>query len=139
MRQDFFELVIDSKGKSLTDISVLVQQNVKDRAYVDGLLTVWCTHTGASLLVQANADTDVAADIAAFFEDLVPVQSGKYQHRPDEDDNAPSHLRALLTQTQVSLPIQDGRLPMGKVQSLFLFEHRQADKQRTLKLHFIGT
>jgi secondary thiamine-phosphate synthase enzyme len=138
MRQDFFDLHVEVPGKSLVDISTQVQAEVSQRAFKAGLLTLWCTHTGASLLVQANADLDVASDIVAFFEHLVPMNPGRYQHRPDQDDNAPSHLRALLTQTQISIPVEHGRLPLGKVQSLYLFEHRQADKLRTLRVHFIG-
>lgn len=138
MRQEFFDLSVEAPGKSLTDISAAVQGAVDARGLGSGLLTVWCCHTGASLLVQANADDDVAADIAAFFEQLVPMSPGRYQHRPDQDDNAPSHIRALLTQTQVSIPVEEGALTLGKVQSLFLFEHRAADKTRRLRLHFIG-
>lgn len=138
MRQVFFDLFFDVPGKSLIDISARVQEEVLQRGFNSGLLTLWCTHTGASLLVQANAEPDVAADIVTFFEDLVPMRPGKYQHRPDQDDNAPSHLRALLTQTQISVPVEQGKLPLGKVQSLYLFEHRQADKTRKLRVHFIG-
>jgi secondary thiamine-phosphate synthase enzyme len=138
MRQSFFDLVVDAPGKSLVDISALVQHEVSQCQFKAGLLTLWCTHTGASLLVQANADQDVAADIVTFFEHLVPMSPGRYLHRPDQDDNAPSHIRALLTQTQISVPVENGRLTLGKVQSLYLFEHREADKKRTLRAHFIG-
>ena len=88
--------------------------------------------------MQANADQDIVADIEAFFEDLVPMNSGRFRHKPEEADNAPSHLRALLTQTQVSMPVEHGKMPFGKVQSLYLFEHRQASKSRNLKIHFLG-
>jgi secondary thiamine-phosphate synthase enzyme len=138
MKQDFFDLHIETSGKSLVDIGNLVQIEVTQRGFQAGLLTIWCTHTGASLLVQANADQDVVADIETFFEDLVPMRQGKYRHKPEETDNAPSHLRALLTQTQISVPVEDGKMPLGKVQSLYLFEHRQANKTRRLRLHFIG-
>ena len=138
MRQLFFDLTVEVAGKSLRDISKIVQTEVTTRALASGLLTLWCTHTGASLLVQANADDDVAADIVAFFEELVPMRPGKYRHRPDQDDNAPSHLRALLTQTQISIPIEEGQLALGKVQSIFLFEHRATHKNRHLRVHFIG-
>lgn len=138
MKQDFFTLQIDVAGKSLTDISDTLQTEVSQRGFNNGLLTLWCLHTGASLLVQANADPDVTADILAFFDKLAPKDPGRYQHRPDQDDNAPSHLRALLTQTQVSLPIENGQLPLGKVQSLYLAEHRDRGRTRTLKAHFIG-
>ncbi|WP_298293081.1 secondary thiamine-phosphate synthase enzyme YjbQ [uncultured Litoreibacter sp.] len=138
MKQAFFDLTVDVAGKSLHDISKTVQDEVTSRELCSGLLTIWCTHTGASLLVQANADDDVAADIVAFFEELVPKRPGHYRHAPDQDDNAPSHLRALLTQTQISMPVEDGRLALGKVQSLFVFEHREVGRARRLRLHFIG-
>lgn len=138
MEQCFFELSIATKGKGMTDISTAVAEAVGARGLGSGLLTLWCLHTGAALLVQANGDDDVAADILAFFEGLVPKAPGHYRHRPDSPDNAPSHLRALLTQTQVSLPVEAGRLPLGKVQSLYLFEHREAPKVRRVRAHFIG-
>ena len=138
MRQDFFDLRLQTPGKALIDISAPVQDEVEKREYQAGLLTLWCTHTGASLLVQANADNDVVADIEAFFEELVPMSPGKYLHKPAEDDNSPSHLRSLLTQTQISIPVENGQLPFDKVQSLYLFEHRQARKSRRLRVHFIG-
>lgn len=138
MKQEFFDVMVDTPGKSLRDISGVIQREVSDRGFDSGLLTIWCVHTGAALLVQANADEQVTADIEAFFEELVPKVPGKYRHKPTEDDNAPSHLRSLLTQTQISIPVEQGRLPLGKVQSLFLFEHREAPKTRTLKVHYIG-
>lgn len=138
MRQDFFELEIPTPGKGLQDISERIRAEVIARGYGSGLLTLWCAHTGASLLVQANADAEVIHDIEAFFEDLVPKDAGRYRHKPDSPDNAPSHLRALLTQTQISLPVEAGALPLGTVQSLYLFEHREAPKTRRIKGHFIG-
>ena len=139
MMQVFFELSIPTSGKGLIDIGETVAEAVASRELESGLLTLWCLHTGASLLIQANADPDVANDILAFFEELVPKRPGHYRHKPDDLDNAPSHLRALLTQTQISLPVEAGVLPLGKVQSLFLFEHREAPKTRRLRAHFIGT
>ena len=139
MQQDFLTLKVPTPGKSLTDISTLIQDCVRDRGFGSGLLTIWCQHTGASLLVQANADADVVADIEAFFDGLVPQQPGRYRHAADDLDNAPSHLRALLTQTQISIPVENGELPLGSVQSLYLFEHREAPKTRRLRVHFIGT
>lgn len=139
MKQEFFCLTIETPGKSLTDISGVIHREVSNRDFGSGLLTLWCVHTGAALLVQANADNEVLEDIEAFFEELVPKSPGKYRHKPTEDDNAPSHLRSLLTQTQISIPVEQGQLPLGKVQSLFLFEHRAAPKKRNLKVHYLGT
>lgn len=139
MKQEFFDLEIQTEGKSLVDISETLKTVTLQQGFASGLITLWCTHTGASLLIQASSDDDVIADIEMFFERIVPQQAGVYRHKTNEPDNAPSHLRALLTQTQVSIPIEDGKLPFGKVQSLFLFEHRETPKMRKLKAHFIGT
>ena len=101
MMQVFFELSIPTSGKGLIDIGETIAEAVASRELESGLLTLWCLHTGASLLIQANADPDVANDILAFFEELVPKRPGHYRHKPDDPDNAPSHLRALLTQDAV--------------------------------------
>lgn len=138
MKHKFYDLSVETPGKGLVDISDMVQSAVDEHEFDSGLLTLWCVHTGASFLVQANADDDVIADINAFFEDLVPQKAGKYRHKPNHLDDAPSHLRALLTQTQVSIPVENERLPLGKVQSLYLFEHREAPKIRRIRCHFIG-
>lgn len=138
MIQEFFDITIQMQGKSLQDISPLLKNEVAERKFGDGLLTLWCCHTGASLLVQANADEEVQRDILAFFDRLVPEEAGRYQHMAESLDNAPSHLRALLTQTQISLPVKSGSLPLGKVQSLYLFEHRAAGRLRRLSAHFLG-
>lgn len=138
MQQVFFEIRIKARGKSLVPIEDLLMSEIRTRSLDSGLMTIWCKHTGASLLVQANADDDVTADILAFFEELAPKTPGRYRHKPDQPDNAPSHLRALLTQTQISVPVRDGLLPLGDVQSLYLFEHREAPKTRRLLVHFVG-
>lgn len=86
---------------------------------------------GASLLVQANPDDDVKADILAFFDHLVAENPELYRHKPGQPDNAPSRIRALLAQTQISVPVRD-------VQSLYLFEHREAPETRRLLAHYVG-
>lgn len=138
IQQLFFDMTIKTRGKSLTPIDALLAAEIQARSLDAGLMTIWCKHTGASLLVQANADDEVTADILSFFEELAPKEPGRYRHKPDQPDNAPSHLRALLTQTQISVPVGDGVLPLGDVQSLYLFEHRETPKTRRLMIHFIG-
>lgn len=138
MQQLFFDMTIRTQGKSLVPIEDLLMSEILARSLDSGLMTIWCKHTGASLVVQANADGDVTADILSFFERLAPKEPGRYRHNPDQPDNAPSHLRALLTQTQISVPVRDGVLPLGDVQSLHLFEHREAPKTRRLLVHFLG-
>ena len=102
-----------------------------------GLLTVWCRHTSASLVVRENADPDVRADLEAFFRRLVP-ESGHHRHAEEGPDDMPAHIRAALTLTQLSVPIEDGRLTLGTWQAIYLFEHRASPRRRELALHLIG-
>lgn len=138
MKQEFFDLIVETQGKSLVDLRAMIESAITEKTLQTVLLTLWCAHTGASLIVQATQDPTVESDLIAFFEEQVPKDPGKYQHAEGQDDNAPSHLRAALTQTQISLPIQDGILPLGNTQVISLFEHREKPTRRTLKAHYIG-
>lgn len=103
-----------------------------------GLLTVWCRHTSASLTVQENADPTVRADILRFFEALVPEETGRYAHEDEGPDDMPAHLRTMLTETQISIPVADGRPVFGTWQGLYLFEHRRQPHRREIVLHLMG-
>jgi secondary thiamine-phosphate synthase enzyme len=102
-----------------------------------GLLTIWCRHTSASLLVQENADPDVRADLLAFFRRVVPEGAG-YRHQDEGPDDMPAHIKAALTQTQLNVPVEGGVLVLGTWQGIYLFEHRAAPHQRELVLHLMG-
>ena len=115
----------------------LLTDRVAAEAISRGLLTVWCRHTSASLVVQENADPDVRADLEAFFRRLVP-ESGHYRHAEEGPDDMPAHIRAALSLTQLSVPVDDGRLALGTWQAIYLFEHRASPRQRELVLHLIG-
>jgi len=102
-----------------------------------GLLTVFCRHTSASLLIQENADPDVQADLKRFFEAVAP-EGASYIHDAEGPDDMPAHIRAALTQTQLSIPVADGRMVLGTWQGIYLFEHRRAPHRRSIALHLIG-
>jgi secondary thiamine-phosphate synthase enzyme len=102
-----------------------------------GLLTVFCRHTSASLLIQENADPDVQADLAAYFERIAP-ESGNYIHASEGPDDMPAHIRAALTETQLTIPVEVGRMVLGAWQGIYLFEHRRAPHRREVVLHLIG-
>ncbi len=104
----------------------------------EGLLTLFLRHTSASLLIQENADSDVQRDLEAFFGNLVPEDLGLYRHRSEGPDDMPAHIKAALTQTQLSLPVSGGRMRLGTWQGIFLFEHRRVPRSRELVLHLIG-
>lgn len=103
-----------------------------------GLLTIFCRHTSASLLVQENADPDVQRDLIAFFRRLVPAGDPLFIHRSEGPDDMPAHVKSALTQTSLSIPIVSGRLALGTWQGIYLFEHRDSPHRRELVLHAAG-
>jgi secondary thiamine-phosphate synthase enzyme len=127
-----------TSGRGLIEITQqmhawLAQQDVKT-----GLLTVFCRHTSASLLIQENADPDVLEDLETFFEKIAPEEPGRYVHDAEGPDDMPSHIRSALTQTQLSIPVVSGKMALGTWQGIYLFEHRRAPHRRELVLHVVG-
>jgi secondary thiamine-phosphate synthase enzyme len=110
---------------------------LRGMAITTGLLTVFCRHTSASLLIQENADPTVRQDLEAFFRRLVPEGAG-YLHDDEGPDDMPAHIKAALTQTQLSIPVQTGRMALGTWQGIYLWEHRAVPHRRELALHVIG-
>ena len=138
LRQAHHTLQVPTAGAGLYEITTQVASWQRGQAIGEGLLTVFCRHTSASLLIQENADPDVQADLKAFFERIAPEAAGLYRHDAEGPDDMPSHIRSALTQTQLSIPVADGRLALGTWQGLYLFEHRRAPHRRELALHLIG-
>jgi len=130
-------ITVETRGQGLVDVTDAVRRWVAAQAIGTGLLTVWCRHTSASLLVQENADPDVRADLVAFFRRVVPEGAG-YRHQDEGPDDMPAHIKAALTLTQLSVPVGDGDLVLGTWQAIYLFEHRAAPHRRELVLHLIG-
>lgn len=137
MRQALHHLAVETHRRGFTDVTGRLSEWVTAQGVGTGLLTVWCRHTSASLLVQENADPDVRADLEAFFRRLVP-EGGHYRHHDEGPDDMPAHIRAALTLTQVSVPIEHGRLALGTWQAVYLVEHRAVPHSRELLLHLIG-
>jgi secondary thiamine-phosphate synthase enzyme len=139
MKQRQHRLEVATHGQGLIDITEPVRRWAAGQGIATGLLTIWCRHTSASLLVQENADPDVLADLEDFFRRLVPEGGGgRYRHVSEGPDDMPSHIRAALTQTQLSIPVAEGRPLLGTWQGIYLFEHRTAPRRRELVLHLIG-
>jgi len=115
-----------------------VRRWVAAQSIATGLLTIYCRHTSASLLIQENADPDVRADLEAFFSRLVTDGAAYFRHDAEGPDDMPAHIRTALTATQLSIPLQDGRPVLGTWQGIYLFEHRTAPHRRELVLHLIG-
>jgi secondary thiamine-phosphate synthase enzyme len=137
MNQALHRLTIATNGQGLVEVTQPVCQWVAGQQIGTGLLTIWCRHTSASLLVQENADPDVRADLERFFRRLVPENAG-YVHQDEGPDDMPAHIKTALTQTQLSIPVETGKPVLGTWQGIYLFEHRAAPHRRELVLHLIG-
>ena len=137
LRQTTRRITIATRGKGLTEFTTAVADAVADERFVTGLVTLFCRHTSASLLIQENADPDVRVDLAAYFERIAP-EGGEYVHDSEGPDDMPAHLRTALTAVQLAVPVLDGRLALGTWQGIFLFEHRRAPHRREVILHILG-
>lgn len=131
-------LEVPTRGKGLYEITGRIAEWVGGIRVNSGLLTVFVQHTSASLLVQENADPDVVHDLNAFFNRLVKEDDSLYRHTSEGADDMPSHIRAALTLTQISIPIEQGRMALGTWQGVYVFEHRAAPHRRRVLLHLIG-
>ncbi|MDA1193266.1 MAG: secondary thiamine-phosphate synthase enzyme YjbQ [Candidatus Poribacteria bacterium] len=138
MRQLMSGISVETSGKGLYEISGDVKAWVKDQPITTGLLTMYIQHTSASLTIQENADKEVVLDLNDFFTKLVPEDNSLYRHTYEGPDDMPAHIRAALTQTQMSVPVIDGELALGTWQGIFLFEHRIEPKKRDVILHLLG-
>lgn len=138
MRQAQHRLRIETSGQALVEVTAPVGQWLAGTGLRQGLLTVFCRHTSASLVIQENADPDVRRDLESFFLTLVLEDPSLYRHREEGPDDMPAHIRSALTQTQISIPFDEGRPLLGTWQGLYLFEHRHARHRRELVLHALG-
>jgi secondary thiamine-phosphate synthase enzyme len=138
MRQAIHRLVIQSGGgKRLVEITAPVLGWVAEQGIATGILTIFCRHTSASLLIQENADPDVRADLEAWFEQAAP-EGAPYVHDAEGPDDMPAHIRTALTAVSLSIPVERGRPVLGTWQGIYLFEHRRAAHRREIVLHLIG-
>ena len=137
MRQMSHLLAVRASRAGLHEFTNSVESWVASTEIAEGLLTLFCRHTSASLLIQENAASAVRRDLERYFAALAP-ESGAYEHDDEGPDDMPAHLRSALTQTQLSIPVTEGRLALGTWQGIFLFEHRRAAPKRQIALNLIG-
>lgn len=131
-------MTVDTRGKGLYDFTPQVRAWVQGSGIRGGLLTLYIRHTSASLLIQENYDSTVQTDLERFFSRLVPEGDPLYEHTLEGADDMPAHVRAALTQTQLSIPVADGAPLLGTWQGIYVFEHRRAAQTRSVALHLIG-
>jgi secondary thiamine-phosphate synthase enzyme len=132
------ELAIATRGRGTYDITREVARATDEARVREGLATVWIHHTSASLIVCENADPSVRRDLEAFAARLVPDGDRLFSHTAEGDDDMPAHVRSVLTQTSIGIPIADGRLALGTWQGLYLWEHRTSPHERRLTVTIIG-
>ena len=135
MSQAIHQIHIDTHGKGLYDFTREIRKWLDAQKVGTGLLTVFCQHTSASLVIQENADPDVVADLRDFMDRLVPEDTRLYRHTAEGPDDMTSHIRTALTQTSLSIPVKDGRMTLGTWQGVYLFEHRNQKHRRSVILH----
>ena len=138
MKQEQFKFSVSTRGRGIYCVSREVCNWVRRQDIQSGLLTLFIPHTSASLLIQENADPDVLEDLNRFFDRLVPDGDSLFQHQAEGPDDMPAHIRSTLTQTHLSLPVQENKPRVGIWQGIYLFEHRTHPHKREIILHLIG-
>lgn len=137
MRQATTILRFATGGRSFIEVTDEVSRWQRGTGIGEGLLTLLCRHTSASLLIQENAAREVRSDLARWLERLAPEGDG-YAHDDEGPDDMPAHLRATLTGVTLAVPVIDGRMALGTWQGIYLAEHRRAGHTREIALHLIG-
>ena len=135
LRQSTGRLHITAPRQGLHELTEEVTRWLHGRDFATGLLTLFCRHTSASLLIQENAAPGARRDLESYFSRVAPEDATLYSHNDEGLDDMPAHLRTSLTQTQLSIPVEDGRLLLGTWQGIYLFEHRDAAHTRHVVAH----
>src|SRR5690348_6508831 len=137
LRQSSTQICVRPTRPGLHEITAEVIDFVTESGIRTGLLTLFCRHTSASLVIQENAAPAARRDLERYFERIAPEGAG-YEHDEEGPDDMPAHLRSALTATQLSIPVQDARPLLGTWQGIFLFEHRRNTPERQIALHLVG-
>lgn len=138
LRQSLDTIQLTAPHQGLHDITKEVSRWLAGQDIATGLLTLFCRHTSASLLIQENAAPAARRDLEDYFSRIAPEDSSLYSHNDEGPDDMPAHLRTALTSTQLAVPVQDGRMLLGTWQGIYLFEHRRETHRRQIALHLVG-
>jgi secondary thiamine-phosphate synthase enzyme len=131
-------VTVHTEGQGLTEVTAQVVDIVRGSSISEGLCTVFIQHTSASLVIQENADPSARRDLEYFLNKLVPENDPGFTHTAEGPDDMPSHMKAALTQTALSIPITKGRLVLGTWQGIYLWEHRTAPHHRRVVVSCVG-
>ena len=132
------EIIIKTSGQAMYEITHNINSWLIKEQINSGQLNIFIKHTSASLCIQENASEDVMEDILNYFTKLVPENPSLYKHNIEGKDDMPAHIKSVLTQTSLTVPVKNNQMDLGTWQGIFLFEHRIASMQRRLKLTLIG-
>jgi secondary thiamine-phosphate synthase enzyme len=130
--KDTLEVV--TRGKGLYPFTREVEARIHQWGMREGMCFLFIPHTSASLVISENYDPTARLDLESFMEKLVPEQQDWFQHTLEGPDDSTSHIRAMLTLTSITIPIDDGRLSLGTWQGIYLFEHRQRGHRREVSV-----
>ena len=131
-------LSVDTAPREIKEITDEIARWAEHQRISVGVLTLYIPHTSASLLIQENASPDVRRDLDDFLKRIVPEDVALYRHNDEGPDDMPAHIKSALTQTQLSIPLTNGRMQLGTWQGIFLLEHRASPHRRSLVLTLIG-
>jgi secondary thiamine-phosphate synthase enzyme len=132
------KLSINTNSKCLNNITLEVVKSVNNSGIKNGNCTLFIKHTSASLVIQENADPAVLRDIESFFKRLVSEDENLYEHNSEGPDDMPAHIRSILTNTSLSIPIINSKLELGTWQGIYLYEHRSQSYSRKVIVNIIG-
>jgi secondary thiamine-phosphate synthase enzyme len=138
MKQKFYNLEMTTNGQKLYEFTKSTLAWINKFDLRNGIINLSIQHTSASIIIQENADPDVQTDLIKYFDKLAPMNTSLYSHTAEGKDDMPAHIKASLTNNQISLSLKDGELLLGTWQGIFLFEHRIQTQKRTIIHHFIG-
>jgi secondary thiamine-phosphate synthase enzyme len=138
VKQAIRHITVPTRGKGLYNCTSQIAAWLRSQDISTGLLTIFIQHTSASLTIQENADPDVVLDLNEFFERLVREDERWYRHTLEGADDMTSHIRSALTQTQLTIPVENKHMALGTWQGIYVFEHRKIPHNRTLVLHVLG-
>ena len=132
-------LSFETRGRSLISITDSIRQFLRESDAQQGLVHLWIQHTSASLIVTENADPDVLRDHETYLSSLVSDGDPSFRHDAEGPDDMAAHIRSILTQTSLSIPVLNGRLALGTWQGIFLWEHRTSPHRRTIIASILGS
>lgn len=138
MKQAHTTLYIPCHGRGLMNITAQIQGWLKQQNIQTGILTVFVQHTSCSLIIQENADPDVQTDLDMFMSRLVKDGDAAFLHRDEGEDDMSAHIRTMLTQVSLSIPVLAGQAALGIWQAVYVYEHRYQPTQRRVLLAVVG-